>query len=125
MFRFERLDIWQRSIDFAGMIYKISDQFPNKEVFGLTAQIRRSAVSISANIAEGSSRTSDKDFSRFVEIAYGSLCETVSHLNIAKNQGLLTEVDLQQVYAASEELAKMLTAFRNRLGKWKTVAETN
>jgi four helix bundle protein len=100
------------------MVYEATEAFPTKERFGLTSQLRRAAVSISANIAEGSSRASNKDFSRFVEIAFGSLCETVSHLYISKSQRMLSEDKFTQLYAASEELSKMLSSFRNSLGKW-------
>jgi four helix bundle protein len=121
MFRFERLDVWQKSIDFAGMAYSITKGFPQSEQYGLTSQIRRAAVSISANIAEGASRSSDKDFSRFLEIAFGSLCETVSHLRIAREQNIISQQDYAKLYAAAEELSKMLSAFRNTLGDWKSV----
>jgi len=120
MFRFERLDVWQKSVEFAEHIYCISSSFPSKEQFGLTSQIRRSAVSISANIAEGSSRTTDKDFSRFIEIAFGSLCETVSHLRIARSQNFINSEDYKKLYTFAEELSWMLSAFRTTLGKWKT-----
>ena len=125
MFRFERLDIWQKSVEFAGTVYKTTDSFPAKEQFGLTSQLRRSAVSISANIAEGSSRLSNKDFSRYIEIAFGSLCETVSHLYLAKQSGFLEQEQYKKLYSAAEELSKMLSAFRNTLGNWKPVVESN
>ena len=120
MFRFERLEIWQRSSDFAGRIYDVTGRFPAKERFGLVSQLERAASSISGNIAEGSSRTSSKDFSRFLEIAYGSLCEVVSHLRIAKSRRFIGSEDHAKLYCEAEELGRMLTAFRNGLGKWKT-----
>lgn len=122
MFRFEKLDIWKKSVDFASDIYRITESFPSKEQFGLTSQMRRSAVSISANLAEGSSRASNKDFARFVEIAYGSLCETVSHLYIAYKQKLLTNEQYKNLYRAADELARMLSSFRNSLGNWRADA---
>ncbi len=123
MFRFERLEVWRKSGDFADIIYQVASRFPPRERFGLTSQLTRAATSISANIAEGSSRSSDKDFSRYVEIAYGSLCESISHLFIAKRQGFICDDDMRSIYVAAEELGRMLTAFRNTLGKWKSVAE--
>ena len=78
MFNFEKLDVWQKSIAFADFIYSETRKFPNEERFGLTNQMRRAAVSISSNIAEGSSRSSKSDFARFVEIATGSVFEIVS-----------------------------------------------
>jgi four helix bundle protein len=78
VFRFEKLEVWQNAIEFAGRVYDFTRPFPADERFGLTSQMRRAAVSISSNIAEGSSRNSDVDFRRFLEIAYGSLMEVVS-----------------------------------------------
>ena len=73
MFNFEKLDVWQEAIEFADPMYELTSGFPDEERFGLTNQVRRAAVSISSNIAEGSSRVSRTDFARFVEIATGSL----------------------------------------------------
>jgi len=122
VFRFEKLDIWHKSIEFANKVYDATEGFPARERFGLTSQVRRSAASISANVAEGSSRVSNKDFSRFVEIAYGSLCETLSHLHLAKLRGLLSRDQFAMIDEKAEELARMLSSFRNSLGKWKTDA---
>lgn len=118
MFRFERLDVWKKSTEFAGMVYRATETFPAKERFGLVSQLRRAAVSISANIAEGSSRASNRDFSRFVEIAFGSLCETISHMYIARSQGMIVEQQYAMLYDAAEELSRMLSAFRGSLGQW-------
>src|SRR5437762_12790251 len=73
MFNFEKLDVWQEAIDFADLVYKLTRQFPDEERFGLTNQMRRAVVSISSNIAEGTSRMSQIDFGRFIEIATGSV----------------------------------------------------
>ena len=73
MFNFEKLDVCQEAIQFADLVYQLTGSFPSDERFGLTNQMRRAAISISSNIAEGSSRGSRPDFSRFVEIATGSL----------------------------------------------------
>lgn len=119
MFRFEKLVVWKKSIEFAVTIYKTTESLPTKEQFGLTSQLRRAASSVSANIAEGSSRVSKRDFSRFVEIAYGSLCETISHLYIARAQNMISNDQSNTIYRAADELARMLSSFRNSLGKWK------
>src|ERR1043166_6277322 len=81
MFNFEKLDVWQEAINFADLVYELTGAFPSDERFGITNQMRRAAVSISSNIAEGSSRVSRTDFARFVEIATGSLFEVVSQSN--------------------------------------------
>ena len=78
MFRFQKLQAWQKAVDWAQRIYAVTASFPNDERFGLTAQLRRSAVSVPSNIAEGSGRGSDRDFARFLEISYGSLMEALS-----------------------------------------------
>jgi len=74
-------------------------------------------VSVSSNIAEGSSRSSDNDFARFIEISYGSLLESVSELELAKRQQFLNEVDFKTAYNMAENLAKMLSGFRRTLKK--------
>ncbi len=86
MFRFEKLDVWQKAVEFADGVYGITGRFPGEERFGLTSQMRRAAVSISSNVAEGTGRSSDRDFAHFVEIAYGSLMEVVSQLKVAFRQ---------------------------------------
>jgi four helix bundle protein len=106
MFNFEKLDVWQKAIDFADLI---------EERFGLTNQLRRAAVSISSNIAEGSSRSSKSDFARFSEIAAGSVFEVVFQAFIARRQGFLSEAQFQKIYADAEELSRMLSGLRRSL----------
>ena len=115
MFKFEKLDIWQRAMDYADFVYRLTMSFPSEERFGLTSQLRRSAVSVSSNIAEGSSRSSSADMGRFIEIAYGSLLESVSELEIAKRQRFLSEENFQAAYSRAENLSKMLSGFRRTL----------
>ena len=115
MFGFERLDVWGKAIDFADTVYAVTRDFPADERFGLTNQMRRAAVSISSNIAEGSSRSSTKDFARFVEIATGSLFEVISQSFISRNQGLLTNEEFEILYAAAEEQGRMLSGLRRSL----------
>ncbi len=115
MFKFEKLDVWQKAVDYADLIYRITQSFPVEERFGLTSQLRRSAVSVSSNIAEGSSRSSDTDMARFIEIAYGSLLESVSEMEIAKRQRLLNNDMFGKAYKKAENLAKMLSGFRRTL----------
>jgi four helix bundle protein len=115
MFKFEKLDVWQKAIDFADLVYSKTKSFPSEERFGLTNQMRRAAVSISSNIAEGSSRISDTDFARFVEIATGSLFEVVSEATVAKRQGFLSDQHFTVVYKAAEEQGRMLSGLRRTL----------
>lgn len=115
MFNFEKLDTWQEAIRFADLVYQCTRDFPDQERFGLTIQMRRAAVSISSNLAEGASRSSRSDFARFVEIASGSLFEVVSQSFIGRQQGFLTEDQFQQLYAAAEKQGKMLSGLRASL----------
>jgi four helix bundle protein len=115
MFRFEKLDGWQMAIELADRVYKTTCRFLDNERFGLTSQMRRCAVSISSNIAEGSGRASDADFARFLEIAYGSLTEVVSQLRIAQIQGFLTSDEHDELYQVSERLARVLSGLRSSL----------
>ncbi len=84
MFRFQKLNAWQKAMDWAQRIYAVTDSFPDHERYGLTAHLRKSGVSVPSNIAEGSGRPSDKDSARFVEIAYGSLMEGISQCLLAR-----------------------------------------
>ena len=115
MFNFEKLDVWTEAIAFADLIYSVSRGFPDDERFGLTTQMRRAAVSISSNLAEGSSRVSRADFARFVEIATVSLFEVVSQTIIGKRQGFISESGYAAVYAAAEKQSKMLSGLRKSL----------
>src|SRR5215204_5678252 len=98
MFNFEKLIVWERGVDIASIVYSATRSFPEAERFGLVNQMRRAAVSISSNIAEGSSRSSKVDFARFVEIAAGSVFELVSQAVVSKKQEFLRRgvpIDLQ------------------------------
>lgn len=112
MFNFEKLEVWQKAIDYADLIYRISRTFPDDERFGLTSQMRRAAVSISSNLAEGTSRASKIDYARFVEIASGSTFEVVSQSFVARCQGLLNDDEFQQIYSAAGDISRMLSGLR-------------
>jgi four helix bundle protein len=115
MFRFEKLDVWRKAGDFADQIYDVTRSFPADERYGLTSQLRRASVSISSNIAEGSGRSSNKDFAHFVEIAYSSVMEVVSELYIAARQSFLTVDNRNKLCERAEELARMLSGLRTSL----------
>jgi four helix bundle protein len=115
MFNFEKLETWQEAINFADLVYSVTRHFPDQEKFGLTNQMRRAAVSISSNLAEGSSRSSRPDFARFVEIASGSLYEVVSQSFIGRNQGFLSADEFTCLYAAAEKQGRMLSGLRASL----------
>lgn len=113
MFNFEKLTVWQKAIGYADDVYTITETFPDRERFGLTNQLRRAAVSVSSNIAEGSSRSSSNDYSRFLEIAYGSLMETVSQMFVAHRRRFVDEDAFRRMYEAADELARMLSGLRS------------
>lgn len=115
MFNFEKLDVWHKAIGFADLVYAATRSFPGDERFGLTNQMRRSAVSISSNIAEGTSRASKVDFARFLEIATGSLFEVVSQSFIGRNQGFLDGEQFQKLYDAAAEQGRMLSGLKKSL----------
>ncbi len=115
MFNFEKLDVWQKAIDFADLIYNETRAFPAEERFGLTNQLRRASVSISSNIAEGSSRSSRTDFARFAEIAAGSVFEAVSQSFIARRQSFFSEDQFRNIYTNAEQLSRMLSDLRKSL----------
>ena len=115
MFKFEKLDVWQKAIDFADLVYSKTKSFPADKRFGLTNQMRRAAVSISSNIAERSARISDADFAPFVEIATGSLFEVVSEATVAKRQGYVCDDTFTAIYRAAEEQGRMLSGLRRTL----------
>jgi four helix bundle protein len=115
MFNFEKLDVWQKAIDFADLVCNKTRAFPSDERFGLTNQLRRAAVSIFSNITEGSSRSSKSDFARFVEIATGSVFEVVSQAFIAHCECFLSEDQFRKIYTDAEELSRMLSGLRESL----------
>jgi four helix bundle protein len=115
MFNFEKLETWHEAIAFADSVYQLTRKFPDEERFGLTNQMRRAAVSISSNIAEGSSRSSRSDYARFIEIAAGSLFEVVSQSTISRNQHFLTKNEYQQLYDAAEKQSRMLSGLRKSI----------
>ncbi len=117
MFRFEKLDVWQKAIVFADTFYLATAHSPQDERFGLTNQMRRASVSISSNIAEGSGHSTDPDFARFVEIAYASLMEVVSQSHIALRQRMLRDNQFETIAERADELARMLSGLRNSLRK--------
>ena len=115
MHRFKDLEIWNYSREFCTQIYSVTSSFPESEKFGLTNQLRRASVSIAANIAEGCSRSSNKDFSRFLEIAIGSAYEVETHLLISSDLNFLNQEDADILIAKLDRIVKMTSKFRSTL----------
>lgn len=115
MFNFEKLEVWQKAIDFADLVYAATKGFPPDERFGLINQMRRVAVSVSSNIAEGSPRISKTDFARFVEIATGSVFEVASQAFVGRRQEFFDENRFRDLYSAAEGQSRMLSGLRKSL----------
>jgi four helix bundle protein len=115
MHQFKELLIWQKSRNFCSEIYSVTSTFPNDEKFGITNQLRRASVSIPSNIAEGSSRNSNKDFSRFLEIAIGSAYEIETQLLIASDLGFIKSEKLVLIINQLDEIIKMISKFKSTL----------
>jgi four helix bundle protein len=108
-FGFEKLSVWHKAKDLALFTYRITKGWPKKETYGLISQLTRAAVSVSANIAEGTSRFSDKEQKRFLEIAYGSNIEVLSHLMVSQGLGYCNDTELAEAKAKILEISKMLS----------------
>jgi len=108
------LEVWQRAISFVTMIYKVTAAFPKEELFGLSAQMRRSAISIPSNISEGAGRGSDAEFVRFLQIARSSAVELDTQFLIAKNIGYLNN-EYDQYYNELVIILKMLSNLINKV----------
>src|SRR5712664_4124311 len=117
MQHFTKLLVWQRSHKLVLAIYGASVGFPRSEQFGLTSQLRRAALSVPTNIAEGSKRQSQPDFARFLNIAEGSLAETEYLLMVSRDLGYLPATLTGPLLMEADELAKMLHALRTKVSK--------
>lgn len=107
---FKELRVWSKAHELTMLVYKLTRAFPRDEVYGLTSQVRRSAASIGANIAEGCGRRSDGEMARFLQIARGSASETEYHLLLAKDLGFLQQSDFQTAEQSVVAVQRMLTA---------------
>lgn len=109
-FRFEKLEVWKDARELISIVYKITANFPTREQFGLTDQIRRAAVSIALNIAEGSTKGSDPDFRRYLKMSQGSINELVTGFYIALDQKFVIQAQFNQVYDFSLKVNAKINA---------------
>ncbi|MEX0347659.1 MAG: four helix bundle protein [Rhizobiaceae bacterium] len=109
------LIVWQKAMDLSVEIYRVSEAFPNEERFGLISQVRRSSVSIVANIAEGFGRDSKRDFVRYLRISQGSLKETETHLLLSQRLGMVDGKQMEAGLSLSDEIGKMLRSLIARI----------
>jgi four helix bundle protein len=109
------LRVWQRSLDLAEAIYKVTTRFPDSEKFGLTSQMRRAAVSVPSNIAEAFYRLTARDYASFLSIAKGSLMELQTQLMLAGRLKFLSKEPLDNMLATISDLEYMIAALRNKV----------
>jgi four helix bundle protein len=112
---YKDLLVWQRGMDLTTQVYQLSAKLPQDERFGLTSQMRRAAVSVPANIAEGHQRTSTKDYLRFLSIASGSLAEVETLIELASRLYLIEKTLIEELVGQADELGKMLRSLQHKL----------
>jgi four helix bundle protein len=116
-YSYRELSVWQKSISLVVEIYQLTESFPKSELYGLTSQMRRAAVSIPANIAEGSARGHRQEYCQFVKIAYASGAELETHLEIARQLKFVSNAYVKNTEALLDETMKMLNALAKSLSK--------
>ena len=109
------LIVWQKAMDLVELIYKATAQFPREEIYGLTNQLRRAAVSVPSNIAEGQGRGSANDFRRFLSISYGSLREVETQVLISQRLHFLTDAQADRVMNLTAEVGRLINGLTNSL----------
>ena len=115
MHNYKKLRVWIKSMDFVEKLYLLSTKLPKDERFGLTSQLRRAAISIPSNIAEGAGRDSDKAFNQFIGYAIGSGYEVETQLILSKRIKFIPEEDINELLSELTEILKMLYNFRKTL----------
>jgi len=120
----KNLDVWKEGVGLAARIYKVTGIFPQSEIYGLTSQMRRAAVSIPSNIAEGAARNSQKEFLQFLSIANGSLSELDTQLDIVLSLGYITQEERNAIDQAVESVAAKLTGLARSVKEKTSRRET-
>ena len=111
-FQYRNLIVWQKAMQFSKQVYRLTGHFPAAEKYALSDQVRRAVVSVPSNIAEGCGRASNRDYAHFLSIARGSLYETMTQLEMAKELGYLETID--EVEALAAEISRMLTTLMKK-----------
>jgi four helix bundle protein len=122
---FRDLDVWHLSIDLSILVYAVTSEFSKHEIYGLSSQMRRAAVSIASHLAEGSARTTRKDFRQFVVIARGSNAELQTQLIIALRLGYGVEAQLEEAITLSQKVSRMLSGLSRFLKTKPLTAPTD
>ncbi|HMR85332.1 MAG TPA: four helix bundle protein [Niabella sp.] len=114
-FKFEQLRVWQKALELTELVHNTTKQFPKEELFVLTSQIKRAADSVALNIAEGSTGQTNKEFSRFLSIAFRSNIEVVGCIFIADKRQIISKESFDKIYKMSEEILSMISALIKKL----------
>ena len=114
---FKKLNVWQKSIELVVLVYNVSKNFPREEKYGLTSQMTRAAVSVPSNIAEGSSRFSERDYFRFLEIALGSAFELETQLIIVEKLEFINSNEMNSLIENTKTIQKMLSGLMSKLNR--------
>ncbi len=114
-FKFEKLIVWQKSLDLTAVVHTVTSKFPKEELYVLTSQIKRAADSVTLNIAEGSTGQTNPEFRRFLGFALRSDIEVVACIYIAQKRNIISEEDFMKICKMCEEILVMINALRNSL----------
>jgi len=114
---YQDLAVWQKAMDLVVMCYQMTTKFPKNEIYGLSSQLQRAAVSVPANIAEGRHRQHSKEFLQHLSIAYGSLAELETHIQIAGRLNYIYEDQINKMLGIKAEIGKMLNGLRRSIEK--------
>jgi len=114
---YQDLEVWQKAMDLVVMCYQMTTKFPKNEIYGLSSQLQRAAVSVPANIAEGHQRQHSKEFIQHLSIAYGSLAELETHIQIAGRLNYIYENQINKMLGITAEIGKMLNGLRKSIEK--------
>jgi len=112
---YRKLKVWEKAMELVKIVYELTSTFPKEEQYGLVSQMRRSAISLPSNIAEGSQRTSNKEFANFILIAKGSLAELETQVLTAQMLRYGSENHIEDILRRSDELSRMLHVFHSKL----------
>jgi len=112
---FRDLIAWQKAMALVTEIYRVTESFPSREIYGLTNQLRRAAVSVASNIAEGKGRVSKKEFAQFLANARGSLCEVQTQLEIGKNLGYLADETFADLDDRAREAGRIINGLMRKV----------
>jgi four helix bundle protein len=119
---YKELLVWQKGMNLAKLVYKLTMRFPAEERYGLTSQMRRAAVSVPSNIAEGQARRSTNEFIQFLSVAEGSLAELETQVSLSVELGFATHADVEGSLREIDELQKMLVALKRKLSSYSPLA---